>query len=217
MTRLGRGLLRALAAFLERPRAERSDAWTAFVRSCVPAVGNAGTRSPVTPEQRDDLAVDLHLVGPEDQVDHGGVRRAQHDLVALAGERFDRGLLAGDAGDDDVALLGGGLLADDDVVTVEDAGLDHRVAPHPQHEHRAFTGEVGREGEDLLDVLGGEDAGTGGDVTDERDVADGPALQVGARRRLELDVERPAASWGRAAGSPWPPGRSGGRAPWTWT
>src|SRR5205807_290594 len=127
----------------------------------------------IAPDQRDDFAVDGHLFGPEDEVDHGRVGRAEHDLVALAGEGLDRGLLAGDAGDDDVALLGGGLLTDDDVVAVEDAGLDHGVAPHAEHEHRALAGEVGREREDLLHVLGGEDAGTGGDVTDERDVADG--------------------------------------------
>ena len=52
------------------------------------------------------------------------------------------GLLAGDAGDDGVAGVGGGLLAHDDVVTVEDAGVDHRLAAHPQHEELAVAGEV---------------------------------------------------------------------------
>ncbi len=30
------------------------------------------------------------------------------------------------------------LLTDDDVVAVEDAGLDHRVAPDPEHEQLAL-------------------------------------------------------------------------------
>ena len=46
-------------------------------------------------------------------------------------------LVVGDPGHDDVAVLGVGLLAHDHVVAVEDAGLDHRLAPHPQHEQRA--------------------------------------------------------------------------------
>ena len=39
-----------------------------------------------------------------------------------------------------------GLLAHDDVVAVEDAGVDHRVAPDPQHEELAVAGEVLRAG-----------------------------------------------------------------------
>ena len=61
--------------------------------------------------------------------------------------------------------------AGDDEVAVEDAGVDHRVAPDPQHEQVALAGEVGGEGEDLLDVLLGEHVGAGGDVADEGHVA----------------------------------------------
>ena len=65
-------------------------------------------------------------------------------------------------------LLGGGLLAGDDEVAVEDAGVDHRVAADPQHEQLAVAGEVGRQRQHLLDVLLGEHVGAGGDVADER-------------------------------------------------
>ena len=78
-------------------------------------------------------------------------------------------------------LLGLGLLADDDVVAVEDAGVDHRVAPHPEHEQLAVAGEVLGEGQQLLDVLLGQHVGPGGDVADEGHVAGGPALDRGAR------------------------------------
>ena len=57
-------------------------------------------------------------------------------------EALDRGLLAGDAGDDDVALGGRGLGADDHVVAVEDPGVDHGLAPDPEHEQLAVTREV---------------------------------------------------------------------------
>ena len=64
--------------------------------------------------------------------------------------------------------------------------VDHRVAAHPQHEQLALAGEVGRHREQLLDVLLGEHVGAGGDVADERDVADGrrsiTAPELGSQR-----------------------------------
>ena len=109
------------------------------------------------------------------------VRREQHDLAAPAREGLHRGFLAGDAGDDDVAVAGFGLVAGDHVVAVEDAGLDHRVAPDAQHEQVALAREVGRDGQHLLDVLLGQDVGAGGDVADQRHVPHRPALGLGAR------------------------------------
>ena len=127
-----------------------------------------------------DLAVDGDLARVEHHLVERRVLGPQHDLVAAAEERLDRRLLAGDAGDDGLAVLGRGLAAHDDVVAVEDAGLDHRVAAHAQHEEVAVAGEVFGDGQRLLDVLGREHAGAGGDVADEGDVAHGPALD---RRR----------------------------------
>jgi hypothetical protein len=59
---------------------------------------------------------------------------------------LDRGLfvgLAGDAGHDQVAVVGRGLRAHDHVVAGEDAGPDHGVAAHLQHEQFAVAGELG--------------------------------------------------------------------------
>src|SRR5438270_729939 len=78
---------------------------------------------------------------------------------------------------------GGGrvLVAGDDVVAVDDPGLDHRVAPNPEHEQLALAGEVGRQRVRLLDVLLRENVGTCGDVADERHVPGGAALDDTAR------------------------------------
>ena len=91
-------------------------------------------------------------------------------------------------------------------VAVEDAGVDHRVAPDPQHEQVAVAGEVGRDRERLLDVLLGQHVGAGGDVAHERDVADRPPLDRRARQRVEADLDGPglrgvAAEEARAAGA----------------
>ena len=88
-------------------------------------------------------------------------------------------------------VAGGGLVAGDHEVAVEDAGVDHRVAADPQHEQLAVAGEVGRHGQHLLDVLLGQHVGAGGDVADQRHVADRPALDGGARGRVEADLDGP--------------------------
>ena len=74
-----------------------------------------------------------------------------------------------------------GLDADDHEVAVEDAGVDHRLAAHPEHEQLAVAGEVFGDGHELFDLLDREHAGTGGDVAEERYVAHRPALDVGTR------------------------------------
>ena len=98
---------------------------------------------------------------------------------------------------DGVAGFGVGLLAHDDVVAVEDAGLDHGVAAHAQHEEHAVAGEVFRDGERLLDVLRREHAGAGGDVADERHVADGAALDRSRPTRRRGAPRARGAWWGR--------------------
>ena len=94
----------------------------------------------------------------------------QHDLAVVPVVGLDGGLVARDAGDDDLAPLGGGLGPGDDEVAVEDAGVDHGVPTDPQHEQVAVPGEVGGQRVDLLDVLLGQHIGAGGDVADQRDV-----------------------------------------------
>jgi hypothetical protein len=82
------------------------------------------------------------------------------------------------------------LGADDDVVAVEDAGVDHRLAADAQHEQVAVSGEVLRDREQLLDVLGGEDARTRGDVAQQRNVTCRPPFDGRAGGRLERDLDR---------------------------
>ena len=70
-----------------------------------------------------------------DGLEFHGVSRAlagvSTTLPPCGGEPLDRRLVVGDAGHHDVALLGVGLLADHHEVAVDDAGVDHRVAPDP--------------------------------------------------------------------------------------
>ena len=77
----------------------------------------------------------------------------------------------------------------DDEVTVEDAGVDHRLAAHPEHEQLAVAGEVRRERDHLLDLLLGEHAHAGGDVADERHVAGRTPLRRGAARGVGRDLD----------------------------
>src|SRR5579875_1750634 len=62
---------------------------------------------------------------------HGRVLRLQPNVVLLAEEPLDRGLLP-EQGHHDVAVVGRRLRADDEVVAFIDARLDHAVAPDPQ-------------------------------------------------------------------------------------
>ena len=79
--------------------------------------------------------------------------------------------------------------------------LDHRLAADPQHEELAVAGEVDRYGEQLLDVLLGEHVGAGGDVADERDVADRAASPAWRRCSCRTGPRSPEAWSGRDAGS----------------
>src|SRR4051794_38043481 len=85
-------------------------------------------------EDGDDLAVDGHLVGREFHRLEPFVGGDEHDVVALPRPGLDRRLFARDAGDHDVALLRVALRLGHDEITVEDAGVDHRVATDSEHE-----------------------------------------------------------------------------------
>src|SRR5688572_32361940 len=69
-----------------------------------------------SPQDRDDLAEDDDLVGVELHRLQARIGRSEDDLVALAAVVLDRRLLAGDARNDDVALLAGVLTAHRHVV-----------------------------------------------------------------------------------------------------
>src|SRR5690606_30841251 len=93
-------------------------------------------------EHGDDLAVDRHVGGVELHGGEAGIGRQESDLAPTAPVGLHGGLVAGDAGHDDVAVLGRRLGPAHDVVAVDDGGLDHGVAAHPQHEQVAVAGEV---------------------------------------------------------------------------
>ena len=86
----------------------------------------------------------------------GGVVRHQPDVPVAALQCLDRGLAVDHRGDD-VAVVGGGLLANHYPVAVGDGGVDHRVADHLEQEQRAVADEGLRQREQVLDHLLGQD------------------------------------------------------------
>ena len=117
-------------------------------------------------------------------------------MAVLPVEGLDRGfaLHAFDHGHDDVAVLRRILLVDEDVVAVEDACVDHRLAVHREHEVRSPADEPAGHREAVFDVLFGEDGRAGGDAADDGQIHDVVALD-GRRGLLRLaadDVHRAA-------------------------
>ena len=115
----------------------------------------------------------------------------ERDLAVRTLERLHGRLLARDAGDHDVAVDDRADLAAHHVVTVEDARIDHGIAPDPEHEQLAVAREVDRERVQLLDVLVSKDVDAGGDIADERDRAHRPALHLRPTARVEADLDGP--------------------------
>ena len=85
--------------------------------------------------------------------------------------------LAVDHGGDKFSVAGLVLRADDNVVPVEDARIDHRLAAHLEHEQIAVSGHGRGKTEDVLHVLLSRDGGTRSDAANERN-----------RRAFLLDV-----------------------------
>ena len=80
---------------------------------------------------------------------------------------------------------------DDDVVAVEDAGVDHRVAADPQHEQLAVAGEVLGDAGSISSTFSAASTPVPAATSpSERDVADRPALDRRAGGRLERDLDR---------------------------
>src|SRR5579875_1648940 len=118
---------------------------------------------------------------------HGRVLRLQPNVVLLAEEPLDRGLLP-EQGHHDVAVVGRRLRADDEVVAFIDARLDHAVAPDPQDEGPVLPDEVAGEREDVLHVLLGEQRLARGNAPEDGHVDD--TLRGMARLVLE-ELDRP--------------------------
>ncbi len=119
------------------------------------------------------------------------VGRREDDVTATPREGLDGGLVTGHTGHDDVTGFGFGLLAHDHEVAVEDAGIDHGVATHPEHEERPGPGEVLGEGEELLHVLLGQHAGAGGHLAHQGHVTHRARLDDHLGGRVVADLDGP--------------------------
>jgi hypothetical protein len=107
-------------------------------------------------------------------------------VVGLLEEPLDRRLLPHER-HDDLAVERGVLRPDDDEVAVEDAGLDHRVAPDREHELAVVAIGERRHVDVLLDVLLRQDRLARGDGAHERQ----PAVPADhALRRVDRPVEQ---------------------------
>ena len=123
------------------------------------------------PEHPHDLPQHLHVVGV-DRLERGVLGLEANAAVGLAVEGLDgrlvRGLVVPDERDDDVAVAGVVAALDDDRVAVEDPGVDHRVAVHGEQEVGAAAERL-RHGDDVLDVLLGEERPAGRDAAEQRE------------------------------------------------
>jgi hypothetical protein len=67
----------------------------------------------------------------------------------------------------DITGGGDGLLAHDDMVTLENAGVLHAVARHPKREEVTALGPIRRDREQPLDILFCNDGNASGDASDD--------------------------------------------------
>ena len=156
----------------------------------------------------DELALDPDVVVELGRV--GRVGRLEPDLVLLLEEALEGDGVLLDLGDDDVAVAGRGLRADEDEVAVGDVGLDHRVAADAEDVRVAARREDVRDGHRLRRVLVGLDRAAGRDLADDRQRRALCGRRLRARARWSGPAgSRPSASAGsratgrrRARGSP---------------
>src|SRR5262249_54780905 len=125
----------------------------------------AGRKSLDLAQHADDLAEDGRLGSVDGLV--SGIVRQQPRLPVAPLQRLDSGL-AVDHGGHDVAVLGVGLLPDDDPLAIRYSGVDHRLTGDPEQEQGAVADKGTGKREDVLDHLLGEDRATGGDAPHER-------------------------------------------------
>src|SRR5450432_983102 len=129
----------------------------------------------------------LEVLLPDDNRLHRGVGGLEPDAVTLRVVALHRGLVV-DHGDHDVAAAGLELLLHEDVVAVEDAVLDHRLALHAQREDLArLADEEAIDAHRVLDVLDGQQGHAGRDPTDQRNLDEVIVLPGRADRTPHTD------------------------------
>ena len=98
-------------------------------------------------------------------------------MVGLAEEALDGGAVVDD-GHDDIAVVGHRLLLHNHVVAIVDAGLDHGLAAHREHEGGGIADDIGGQRDGVGDVLLGENRGAGSHVAHQGHIDE---LAVGGR------------------------------------
>lgn len=127
--------------------------------------GGRGFRLVHLAHHADDAARDGEIVALVH--DDGAVLRVcgtELDVVVLRLVVLD-GRFVVHLGHDDFAAFGGFLLAGEDKVAIEDAGVNHGVALDTEREHVGTAGEeVAVDGDGAFEVLDGENRRTGGNA-----------------------------------------------------
>ena len=102
----------------------------------------------------------------------------------MTAKPLDRCFLAIDQRGDYLTIEGVLLAANRHQVALEDAGVDHRIALDLEQEDRVVADEVDRQGQDLFDMLCGQDRRAGSDATENGDVTHTIVLGTGDQRPL---------------------------------
>src|SRR3954471_4030233 len=139
----------------------------------------SATAMSVLPHHSDDDALDLYLIGIDEDGLHRGVGRLQADLVArVAVELLERDVGAADQRDHHLAVVGGLAILDHDEVAVADLLVDHRIAADAENIRVALADEVLGHGERFVrgDCF---DRQAGRDVAEQRQL---DRTTAGARR-----------------------------------
>jgi ComEC/Rec2-related protein len=141
--------------------------------------------SVVPPQQPCKLALHLDLTVPVDLRFVGCVRGIEPDHALLVSQVLERSFFAADERDDDFAVARGASAADQREVSVEDAGLDHRIARDLERVVFAGPEESRGDGQGRL-AFERFDRHAGGDATVQRNLDDiVRRLRPGRRGRLE--------------------------------
>src|SRR5574341_879407 len=124
------------------------------------------------PQNPDDLSQDLKaLLAPSD-VDggHAGVFGLEDDLVRFEEDPLDGGLVV-EKRHDDVAVLGGGLAADEGVVPGEDVGTDHALTLYLEEESLIAVHPLAGNDRGAFEILLGEQRLAGSNAAEDRKLA----------------------------------------------
>src|SRR5437762_1781991 len=154
--------------------------WSGMPKSNPPPGGS------VLPHHADDDALDLNLVGLDEQRLHGGVGRLQTNHPArVAIELLERHVRSAQQCDHHFARFGRLAIFDDYEVAVANLLVDHGVATHAEHVRIAFADEILRDS-DRLARRDGFDGDAGCHVAEQRQLH---RASAGPRRH---HLDRPA-------------------------